>query len=1549
MPVSDRNQSHHLELAEEPLRKALSAPEQLVNSIREKNLSFYTDPRGKGALRDLQQTFPHPWLYIAELLQNAIDEKATHIALTCEDDRLVFEHNGTGFDQEDVAALCARGVSTKGAGTIGFMGVGFKSVFRSFESVEVSSGPWKFKLTVAVHEGEFGDLQRDWLGAVLPLWDDAVEPPSNGMTCRFTLSGRLTGLSSTTSDLEHVFGEENNLLALLAWRGVKELIWNDARWLLNRKEGTFGVEIESPLVLEALDQSNKNLRRWIMFISNYEPSREAVGRFLEHRQLNPTEDEKEYVYAEASRHREVAVFCEIGEQNNPRPAARGTAFALLPTGITLPIGLHVQADWLLVVSRQEIMQIEGNQWHQEILKQIPRLLRNFLKWLVSDRVGDDWDRGYDALPSSYRQDADTDRWFGQPEFSDLLGKELRTLEFLPVRSSNDAEIFFISPLDAEILPTPLAKQFDNDSSRQTSLFGEHVASRTLLGKRALQCVSSLGLLHELDPSELAQRWSEGVVGTWLDGFEESGRQKLLASLLSCLSEMNEHESWRNSKLVCLPTESGSWEHRETLRRFPGDWDALAQETELRSALEPLLGSTDTMLQWELDRTWTQSRSGALRYLESVSIPKLEDVVNGWWESLPEQPSTDQVQLILKFTSWVRAKQPQRKRMIRKVLCGAESAGMKLVKAEDSLLAQPYAGTFRRTFFPSLPTICPDYAQFDPSGSVTDWRSFFESLTPAPKGPFALRLLVSTLTWRGLKEQFGDDYSPPSLRSSWYRTKWMGLDINNSEYKLLNPELPRIIKDLLTGEDLSFEAASDFCSWLSETPGGLREYPLQRLAFIGFGDSQVSERLLPHAASWVLELKHAKWVPSKRGANVYCPSDVLAVEDAARPDAPVANLTAELIETLTKAGLEFGSALPDAPAIDRLSVQGPQVDATQLLELTEKAIAESVGDENKRFLLLKVLKENKLVPRPAGSISLDGQPRVSYSRLVRTSARSNLSDWLVVCERFSVDSSERKLLDLIHSFVRIPETTTAEQVMDFLTWVWRTEPEVDRLRSVLPRAYQYLRDDLRLDQDLTLKWTTLQTKAKVFITPQRRWVSLKGNERVFLDDLAEALPANITAGLELATPGHLGENLSERLTTAQMLGLSLLSSRFSVVIQPEGKKTLPENWQEAFAFIQKRLRDKIAQSDETDGGDKADDRVTDDHPALSLALWGCIKTQVLDHSSVISVSESHAAIVGDTIAVSGSPAEFASDLCTVLCNRWRLRLRRDLADILPNLTVQLMSLGNPDLLSKWAGTLQSESDFLPQTGNMQSVGSNIPDETQSLVESPASDNSNEADVESGSSIEGGVESDSPTVSGSEEGSNLSGSESPPAGGSHTAHDREARLASLIKRRAELDRQINEIAAVGVVPDEIDDALAKAKGEFHSDDPYRNAAIEYERKRNRWAIPKSANEEGHDIDSYTHEEGHPDRHLIRRIEVKGKGVNWNADEIVEMSDSQFKHALIKKTEDEIELHPDFDYWLYVVENDGSGLTVLPIKNPARRAARYEFRGATWRDFTDLENES
>jgi hypothetical protein len=163
---------------------------------------------------------------------------------------------------------------------------------------------------------------------------------------------------------------------------------------------------------------------------------------------------------------------------------------------------------------------------------------------------------------------------------------------------------------------------------------------------------------------------------------------------------------------------------------------------------------------------------------------------------------------------------------------------------------------------------------------------------------------------------------------------------------------------------------------------------------------------------------------------------------------------------------------------------------------------------------------------------------------------------------------------------------------------------------------------------------------------------------------------------------------------------------------------------------------------------------------------------------------------------------------------------------------------------------------------------------------------------------------------------------------------------------IERKINEATALGAFPTASGEESHPTGGrEFRSDKKYRQAVLEFEESEGRFPIEKPEDQFGHDIDSFTHEEGQPDRQLIRRIEVKGKGVRWETDQAVEMSDRQFTDAFNRKVEDSAPVAKDFDYWLYVVEEDGQEkLTVLPIRNPARQAARYELRGGTWRHLAE-----
>ena len=171
-----------------------NCPREFIEKLSDENRRFYGSPDGRGLLNAIELTFGHRWVYLYELMQNALDVGASSIAVRIGEagDALVFQHNGDcSLDQNHVEGLSKVFRSTKGARSVGFMGIGFKSVFMRFQEVRISGWNWNFRYEINQVVGEeFGDVQRDLLGAVVPIWDDAIPPPDDGYTTRFEMRRR---------------------------------------------------------------------------------------------------------------------------------------------------------------------------------------------------------------------------------------------------------------------------------------------------------------------------------------------------------------------------------------------------------------------------------------------------------------------------------------------------------------------------------------------------------------------------------------------------------------------------------------------------------------------------------------------------------------------------------------------------------------------------------------------------------------------------------------------------------------------------------------------------------------------------------------------------------------------------------------------------------------------------------------------------------------------------------------------------------------------------------------------------------------------------------------------------------------------------------------------------------------------------------------------------------------------------------------------------------------------------------------------------------------
>lgn len=83
--------------------------------------------------------------FVLELIQNAEDEGAHELTIFLDQNKVIVKNNGRIFSKKDVKAICSIGGGDKKK-KIGFMGIGFKSVFHITDVPQVISGQFNFTI-----------------------------------------------------------------------------------------------------------------------------------------------------------------------------------------------------------------------------------------------------------------------------------------------------------------------------------------------------------------------------------------------------------------------------------------------------------------------------------------------------------------------------------------------------------------------------------------------------------------------------------------------------------------------------------------------------------------------------------------------------------------------------------------------------------------------------------------------------------------------------------------------------------------------------------------------------------------------------------------------------------------------------------------------------------------------------------------------------------------------------------------------------------------------------------------------------------------------------------------------------------------------------------------------------------------------------------------------------------------------------------------------------------------------------------------------------------
>ena len=316
----------------------------------------------QGALKRLVGIWNDPSHALVELLQNADDADATLVGYKVLSSGILLNHNGNPFTEPEVKAICSIDDSTKDAEKhTGFMGIGFKAVFKLSDSPYIFCTPWKFRFSPD------GFDKDEWGWILIPRWVDhtlteIAELPDE-RTC-FWLPYKKDLSKNAIDTIEHEILERFDSLCLMFLRNVKKIR------IESYDERTRNLSLEGEVIIEDRDgQENKR-------------------QFKIARKRFPVIDEvkAEYPVWDSGRGkakvREVVLAFSLDSGGNLQAMTDSPLYTFLPTDYFHGLRFAVQGDFILDTQRSRMD--ESLKWNRWLWRCVKELLIHSIDGFIDD-------------------------------------------------------------------------------------------------------------------------------------------------------------------------------------------------------------------------------------------------------------------------------------------------------------------------------------------------------------------------------------------------------------------------------------------------------------------------------------------------------------------------------------------------------------------------------------------------------------------------------------------------------------------------------------------------------------------------------------------------------------------------------------------------------------------------------------------------------------------------------------------------------------------------------------------------------------------------------------------------------------------------------------------------------------------------------------------------------------------------------------------------------------------------------------------------------------
>ncbi|MBL0036312.1 MAG: ATP-binding protein [Flavobacteriales bacterium] len=300
--------------------------------------------------------------FLFELIQNADDSAADEVLVNLQPGHIVVAHNGKGFDEQDVKALCSVGRGTKRADQTktGYKGIGFKSVFGKSKHVAVFSQGFGFKFTNEYRHPVYPDARMPW--QIIPVWAERKDYPADVFTLPSSVDWNVVTVIAMNStdqlqqDLMELIGNGEVLLFLRHLKTIR---------VKGPKEMTIARTVKpgpSAYKEVTIRKNDRVISEWTTHTFEHIPIDEEVRRVL-------AQDDKTPKKLQEATEAEISFAAKVSKGKITRlTAEESLIYTYLPTKVkNFRFPFLLNSSFLTNAGREELH--DDRKWNEWLMEQ----------------------------------------------------------------------------------------------------------------------------------------------------------------------------------------------------------------------------------------------------------------------------------------------------------------------------------------------------------------------------------------------------------------------------------------------------------------------------------------------------------------------------------------------------------------------------------------------------------------------------------------------------------------------------------------------------------------------------------------------------------------------------------------------------------------------------------------------------------------------------------------------------------------------------------------------------------------------------------------------------------------------------------------------------------------------------------------------------------------------------------------------------------------------------------------------------------------------------